>query len=475
MALRTICSATASLAFLLVPTLLDAQAATADSTAAVQEVLEQSIRDCEAHVPLLEGHAYMSLFMTVFITALGALVGFLKTQAHPWVRIVAVTGGIAISSLTYVHTELYPRTHKALFPNADKAREVARRAKRFLSQTQPPDPNDADAYGKYTASFNDILAPCDNLDEGLHGPPVLLFGFFGAAPAHAGVLAKLRGGPGWLTSPPDDPGFAYFVGIAHERTVETARHESLETARMQIREYVLRQLASEGLAADDDSLGSTLAAELANSAGLVDTAVERDSESELFAHYTLLRLPRAEIKRKLALGFAPTGNRPNVVAEGKDSPFNHYEARRQEVYARILDEMRHTLPADQYRRFLDARELRKTARAVQAIAALESLVADNPALFLAWYNLAIAYADAERDANADRAYGRAIALEGSQALGDASVYSSYGRYLFRRGEFSRAIPLLEQAMVIEPGHVYAARYLEEAKKQVSGNGDAFSR
>ena len=100
--------------------------------------------------------------------------------------------------------------------------------------------------------------------------------------------------------------------------------------------------------------------------------------------------------------------------------------------------------------------VRNFGRAKSALAAATAIPG---ASWRAW-NARGAVADLRRDwAEADVAYGRAIAL----APGQADVLNNHGWSLMLRGEWARALPLLEQAAALAPKVARIAHNLELAR------------
>jgi len=65
--------------------------------------------------------------------------------------------------------------------------------------------------------------------------------------------------------------------------------------------------------------------------------------------------------------------------------------------------------------------------------------------YLGWYNLAFAYDDKKDFANGKKAYERAVELEPKQPARDASLYNSYGFFLYTYRKYQEAIPQPEKS------------------------------
>ena len=72
---------------------------------------------------------------------------------------------------------------------------------------------------------------------------------------------------------------------------------------------------------------------------------------------------------------------------------DHYSSRQLEQYEALLNNTSAILSADEYRSFLEARDLRKEKKDYEkAIAIFKEILAKNPEFYMGWYNIALAYA-----------------------------------------------------------------------------------
>jgi Tfp pilus assembly protein PilF len=138
--------------------------------------------------------------------------------------------------------------------------------------------------------------------------------------------------------------------------------------------------------------------------------------------------------------------------------------KRQQVYSTLSKNAQSQVPPDVYRAYETARTARVKGDPRSAVPALEDVVKRSPTFFMAWYNLALASSAAGNRLRADEAYKRAVALEPSQPVRDASVYNSYGHFLLEAGRKAEARPMFERALAIDPKHPMASRSLALAKR-----------
>jgi tetratricopeptide (TPR) repeat protein len=433
--------------------------------------IQLDLARCQHTVKEIRNWAYASLAIAILIGCLGVLVSAAQASTANAAKRFVVASGIVISVLTIVNGQLFrDTTHQKLFKYCGEGEALLKKLERHINKhagiTQA-DPR----YASFLQVAEEQLTKCDDLDKRFAGesvePRQEAFLSFGST-AWAGVHESLRSGPDWIVGRQATDRVVYFVGVGHGRDLSTSRADSLDNGREQVREYVLNQFSSSDGA--DKADRDRLASRLANGAGLVDTYTAFDGASGLLSYYSLLTLDRREARRAVLIHLEGQANvevaRRLETAPG---PSNAYEKRRQVAYACILDTARQRLREPQYELLVQARELRKEADQSnrdygKTIERLDALVKDAPDCYLCWFNLAIAYERSRQNPEAESSFARAAALEPALGCKDASIYSTFGRFLLRSGQSEKAVPMLRQALAYEPEHLYAKRLLEEAER-----------
>ncbi len=135
-----------------------------------------------------------------------------------------------------------------------------------------------------------------------------------------------------------------------------------------------------------------------------------------------------------------------------------YNLRRQEIYQRI-EQREGKRFADTYKRFEEGRKKRQEKNYKEAIEILRAVVDNHPNFYLASFNLALAYNKLGKAGETEQFYKKAIAIEKNfpQSLRDASVYNSYGWFLYQNGRYEEALQLYNKALEIDPQHPKALR------------------
>jgi tetratricopeptide (TPR) repeat protein len=148
------------------------------------------------------------------------------------------------------------------------------------------------------------------------------------------------------------------------------------------------------------------------------------------------------------------------------APASEYFERRRIAREKLMSDARNKIPQEIYSDFEHGRLLRKTGKLIEAIDVLSQVTRKQSDFYLAWYNLALAYMAANMNEKADAAFTKAIALEPAQPARDASLYNSYGWFLYLGKRYEEAIKAFEQALSIDPAHATAKNNLEAAKKML---------
>ena len=94
------------------------------------------------------------------------------------------------------------------------------------------------------------------------------------------------------------------------------------------------------------------------------------------------------------------------------------------------------------------------------------MVQQQADFYLGWFNLALAYEERGEVANAKAAYKRAVELESKGQLRDASLYNTYGYFLFKNKQYKEAAASLRTALKIAPDHPKARTTLTAAEAAV---------
>ena len=81
------------------------------------------------------------------------------------------------------------------------------------------------------------------------------------------------------------------------------------------------------------------------------------------------------------------------------------------------------------------------------------------------YDLWHEYEDGQTQ-EAKSSYEKAAQLEPKQNVRDASIYNSFGYFLYQQKEYKAAIKQFNKALEIEPNHPIAKRNLQAAEKEL---------
>ncbi len=454
---------------------------TGTAEAQVVDIMRAQIDKCKSAADALKVHAWICAMFAFMIAALSVLLAGLdrSTQLRKW-----LAGGLSaiIASLTFVTSTMYPESAKGLFDTCGKGYDVVEKAEQHVNQLELHQLDAADV-GADREAFMQTMAGCMEIRRKraiLENP--WFSSLPGAKSAHASEPEGVAPGPKWIRGGvPEDSLVMYFIGTAHDATLRTAQAEAISNARQQIEQYVVARVSKALGNAQAPEGGYQAARRLAlaaASAGVADTYWRYSEQVQLYDYNVLLRLQRSEIEQVVALWLSSEGaeaaERAGKLVSRAPGPSPDYQLRRQEKYAEVLDRTRKDLSPELYLEFLRVREDRKRQErdSGETIAALEAIVRKQPELYLGWFNLAIAYQDAQRDDKADHAFAKALALEESQQLNDPSIASTYGVFLYRQGRYPEAVKMMDRALATEPDHPYAQYYRRLAARKIPERSNA---
>jgi len=441
-----------ALAALLSVSVADAQPVTKFETWIVSEISRWTAR---VDGWQLSGH--LSLGITLAIGVFGIIVTALQPlQSHRRWKCVIGTLGVLVASLTLLKTQIYDVDHRTYYRAADDGRDVLDRIDGWVQLTYTDEEERRGMIEQVRALLNELerlrlsvrerTGSAPQLTEARQWPSLLPV-----------ALAQTRSAkPGWLNGRPADGDRVYFVGVGIDASLATAKSAAFANAITAARDDLTGRLPAEK-GYDTAALSSYLA----EGATTVDSYFERDPRG--YRYYTLVALSKRQIETDARLfGFREKVqvSTDTVRAAQTVQPSSvEYQLKRQDTYSKLtVDAQRRVDPAV-YRLYEAGRTARLKRDTASAIPLLEQVVRQAPEFFMAWYNLALAREEARDGAGAEAAYKRAVALEPKQAVRDASVYNSFGAFLYNSGRVAESRQWFAKALEIEPSHAIARRNL----------------
>jgi len=150
------------------------------------------------------------------------------------------------------------------------------------------------------------------------------------------------------------------------------------------------------------------------------------------------------------------------AAHYQDKPWGEHLISRNKNIARLMTEAKSVYPEEVYNSFLTARALRKAGDIKKSIEVLDSVLVSNPGFYLARYNEALAYSALENKEEAVRAFDQAARLQTEHGFKDAGLFNSYGRFLYKQGDYEGSLKLYERVKIIDPDRDYIDQYIEDS-------------
>jgi tetratricopeptide (TPR) repeat protein len=412
----------------------------------------------------------ISFMMVAAVICIGAVIAIVNLLPPNIAKAGAIVLGSAVSLLTGLANSYFDFDHRQYKTLVSQGRSLLIEAKIKRNQLLEFPPTDAKARNEKLEEIRRDAQTILALPTTLKSRPPIPGSFANDVAAKVGMLmstahAQSNPSPEWVTRLPVDDTNLYFLGYADGRDYTIAREAALQSAHEEAKSQLAARL--EGIQRPGGVDGTAAAHYLIGSARVASTHSYFDKSRNVFRAYVLLALAKKAADLDLRL-YATKNSVPisPVQQQALQAPAptgDRYVASRVDLYAKEAEKSHAKMPAALYDQYLKARKLRYEGKPAEAIPLLNNVVKAQPDFYLGWYNLARAH-DEEGHANdAKAAYERAIELERKAGLKDASLYNTYGFFLYRQKKFGDAIEPLKTALEIAPDHPTAARTLTAAR------------
>jgi len=399
--------------------------------------------------------------LSIVVIALGALTAFIQKVKIRYYTIITAMMALLISIFTAVDTTIYSEDHKTLDKKVRIADKMLFEVKCMFSDDVASDPESVrrenlDNIKKTLIKIAeiDVQAP-----KNVSVFPEIDF----VSKAYAESMERE---PEWVRDPPSGEKDIYFVGFAESRSLTKAKEISFQSAIENGVEYLSAEFWNKQQTETSDLDYEGLSNYLFKSAIIVDTYLNRDDYTRNYQYYSLVKLNRSIAN--LDLSSYAIEKRIDIpqsidkVVQVSNPDKSDYFLKMSELYKTKINHTQEILSPENYEKFNDGRLLRKKGQNEQAIGIFKEVIEENPDDYFIWYNLALAYSKVGDTDNANNAFLTAIELDKTNTQRDASLYNTYGYFLYNKGQFDEAIPQLEEALEIEPEHPKAKRNLKAA-------------
>lgn len=423
-----------------------------------EDKLNSIVKECMENVEHWEFLATITLSIMVLIGVLGAVVGILQKLNKNWSAIAVIVTGGAITILTIVQTTAFKTDYRVLRVKAAEGRKMVSDMSLLVEQfiqAQGSD-NRNTILEKFQENYHKIY----DMNQELYAKSSS-FSLFPSAYAQSG--------PEWLTRPPADERKLFFIGQGVNRNLGAAEQEAFENAVAQAVEFFVAKFH------DADNQGAKINQEavaefLTQSGQTLDSYFIFDKAIQRYRFHVLFAVDKKVATTDLAMfslkeGVDVPDSFERAIQQSKRT-LDEYRVQVKETYQKIYDSLIKSTKKEVVDMFDKARQLQLSRHYDEAIAMLKDVTLLDNAHYLAWYNLALAYDKLGREEEAMHAFERAVALEPAQAVRDASLYNTFGYFLFKRGRYAEAANMFRHALEINPNHPKAARNLQAAEAKL---------
>lgn len=412
--------------------------------------------------------AFTLVALVFLIGAVIAIIHSLPNQHHA--KIGAVVLGSAVTLLTALSNAYFDFDHRQYKSMASQGRQLLSeiRALQLQMKDVPTDNRQAreSLLQEIRGHRNAIMAIPAQFRSRDKGQDV-------ATPARTAAWvpswistahAQQTPAPAWVAQLPTDERNWYFVGYADGADFSQVKSASGERARQDARAFLGDRLARGGAGGVDAGAAALYLLESSRVAG---TYSYFDAKLNAFRFYTLLAMNRQIVDSDLLFYAGKTQQRANAAQyaalKGASRSSSDYLSKRLSLYSQELDRAQAQLTADEFDRFAKGRKLRQEGRTREAAAELQAFTAARPDYYLGWFNLALTLDEMNDPSGARKAYERAISLEQKGSARDASLYNTFGYFLYRNKDYPSAISHLKAALEIAPDHPTARGTLKAAE------------
>ncbi len=425
--------------------------------------LEKKIQEHEDKVAGWERDGSILFSLTLAVIIMGAACSALQKYQGKSIRVAVSIMSALVAILTTADTALYDESYKALDLRVEKARASLWDIDMTLAEYHDTLPRSVRL--ENLEMVRDQLREFDRrrLFEAVEHVSAPLFELIPTA------YAGNRPEPEWVKSPPRGKDDLFFVGVCESRSMKKAKDLSRRSAVEEAiayfsAEFERRQSVQSSL--DVDKLSEYLA----DAGEVVETHFVRDEMAQVYRYYSLFRLSRDMVD--LDLSFYAI-EKDVAIPQGFEEAVqtaaplgDSYYARRTAVYEQKVATARAEVRPDVFEAFTEGRYLRQIGQPEAARPLLRSVIEENDRFYMGWYNLALAEFAVDNPALADSSFRRAIELEPQQAERDASLYNTYGYFLFQRERYEEAREMLQRAVEIDPDHAKARRTLKAVEEKL---------
>lgn len=430
-----------------------------------QSYFDTYLNKCHAQLSEWKQKWGIEIGLAIFILVLGTVSAAMQNFSSRFVKVATVACGVVITITTGIVNTTRLNDHQAL----DKA---IRKLELTIEQMESAE----ELYLSSTTEENRKaqLAEFDKLNKVL----VDLRGSLAASTFTGGLnfsifntaIAMTGSTPPWVTQIPDDPGNLYFVGVADSPNFVDAVVTSKQNATQSAIDFLVSTLKNTD---ENHAELKQLVLSLAEDADNFSTL---DKASGIFRYYSLIKINKSLVDAKINYYAVLRGTNVsqatlNAIGNSRRTR-DDYSSRQLEQYEALLNKTSTILTPEQYRKFSEARALRKSNKNYdRAIALLKEVLTEKPEFYMGWYNVALAYSAAGKDDDARTSYNKAIELEPVQPSRDGTIYNAYGDLLLKQKNYCEAISNFKRSIELDDSNPRAQNNLQQALHQSSEAGN----
>jgi tetratricopeptide (TPR) repeat protein len=274
--------------------------------------------------------------------------------------------------------------------------------------------------------------------------------------------------PSWVKSIPQDDNYLYFVGFADSGKLKGLEDDAQNNAMESAKAYMFEQFGNNS---NKKINPDKLAKFLADYTETFSSYIKIDAKKKVYRYYSLIRISKNALKSGVTLfGIEHNVSIPEQLIQTIDASQRErddYAAKQTKLYEQQEDQARQQISDANYLNYLQARELRREEKKyAEAADMLKNILNESPGFYLGWYNLALAYDALNEIEKAKEAYLKTIQLEPNLPARDATIYNSYGHFLYKQQRYAEALIQFETSLTYDPNNPLAKNNLIQTKSKL---------
>lgn len=296
------------------------------------------VEDKKEEIDGWENQATLLILLIIVVGALGVATGVFQRFKKKWSTIATVLAGALISVITIVNNTMFEVDHRTLMNCAQEARGIIGDISLEIARYQVLDTEEGrleciEEIRKHLYRINAVSTKIYRMQAALQG----------TSPFHLHAQRIVRE-PSWISKPPDDEAFLYFLGVGGDPALKTAKEYSSRDAVDKAVSFFVSHFEKASMDRQKELDVNALSEYLVNSGQTIQTYFTYDRMKRCYLYYTLLSINKRNTQVDLQL-YAVQKRSPlprglSETLESIQQSSIHYHLFRKSIYDDKKDEQK---------------------------------------------------------------------------------------------------------------------------------------